>query len=121
MTIPSPTKDRAINAVNIFLGLCLFLTPLLFGFLGEKVAAASAWLTGGLIGFVALIALTDLDEWEECINLTLGLWVIISPWLFGFASVTYAMWSHVVIGLAVAILAAIEIRNLHRRPPSKTM
>jgi O-antigen/teichoic acid export membrane protein len=112
---PSPREGRVINALNVVLGLCLFLSPFLLGFTHQIAAATTAWLSGGLIAFTAFIALTDFEEWEEWINLIVGLWVTIAPWLFGFAGVTYAMWSHAGIGLAVAILAAVEIWKLHRK------
>jgi O-antigen/teichoic acid export membrane protein len=119
--LSSPGEGRAINALNVVLGLCLFLSPLLFGFTDQLAAATNAWLSGGLVAFTAFIALTDFEEWEEWINLVVGLWVTVSPWLFGFAGATYAMWSHASIGLAVTILAGIEIWKLHRNPPHGTV
>jgi hypothetical protein len=110
--------DRALNTMNILLGAALFLSPFLLGFTSDIAAAAHAWLSGALVGFVAFIALAELEEWEEWINLALGVWVIISPWLFGFHGVTHAMWAHVVLGAAVAIFAAAEIWKLHRSPPT---
>ena len=112
---------KAINATNALLGLSLFLSPFLFGFTSEQIAAASAWLSGPLIACIAFIALTELEEWDEWTNLLLGFWVAISPWLFGFAGVTYAKWSHVAIGVTVSILAAVEIWRLHRGPPTKML
>ena len=67
----SPREGRLINASNVVLGVVLVLSPLLFEFTFHGAAAASAWLNGWLIGFVALIALTDLEEWEEWTNLAL--------------------------------------------------
>jgi hypothetical protein len=115
---PPPREAKAINALNVVLGLCLFLSPLLFGFTGHPAAATNAWLSGGLIAFTGFIALTDFEEWEEWINVVIGVWVTVAPWLFGFAGVSYAMWSHVGIGAAVTILAAVEIWKLHRNPSS---
>lgn len=111
----SPREGRVINASNVILGIVLVLSPFLFEFTFHQTAAASAWLNGGLIGFVALIALTDLEEWEEWTNLALGCWVAVSPWLFRFDGVTAATWSHLSIGIAVAVLASLEIWKLHRK------
>ena len=110
-----PREGRVINASNVVLGVALVFSPFLFDFTSHGAAAASAWLNGGLIGFVALIALTDFEEWEEWTNLALGSWVAFSPWLFRFDGVTAARWSHVGIGIAVAVLAALEIWKLHRK------
>lgn len=39
------------------------------------------------------------------IQLILGVWVLISPWVLGFAELTPALWSNVVAGAVVAIVA----------------
>ena len=35
------------------------------------------------------------------VTLGLGLWVLISPWILGFAAYTPAMWSNVVVGVLI--------------------
>jgi hypothetical protein len=45
---------------------------------------------------------------EEWLNLVVGLWVLAAPWVLGFANTT-AMWVHVMIGVIVAAIAAIEL------------
>lgn len=40
-------------------------------------------------------------SWAE---LVLGVWVIASPWIFGFAG-TLGLWSNVVAGTVLAVLA----------------
>jgi hypothetical protein len=39
------------------------------------------------------------------INLLAGLWLIISPWVFGYANQPGALWNSIVIGIAITILA----------------
>src|SRR5947199_4934511 len=56
-------------------------------------------------------------EWEEWINLLLGLWVLVAPWALGFAESVGAMGNHVAVGIVVAALAAIELWLVHRKPP----
>jgi SPW repeat len=41
-----------------------------------------------------------------------GLWVLVSPWVLSFADTT-AMWVHIVIGIVVAVVAAIELWMMH--------
>jgi hypothetical protein len=117
-------KDRseltAINIVNAVLAALLFVSPWLFGFADQSTASWNAWVAGLVIGIVALAAIADVKEWEEWVNLALGLWVAASPWLLGFAAIAAAMWTHVLIGLGVAILAAVELWMLHNGPTTKT-
>ena len=106
----------AINIVNAIAAAFLFVSPWLFGFSGEQTVSWNAWISGLLIAGVALAAVVELQEWEEWVNLALGVWVAASPWLLGFAATVYAMWTHVGVGIAVAILAAVELWMIHQSP-----
>jgi hypothetical protein len=68
---------------------------------------------------VSIAALAALAAWKEWLNLTLGLWVLISPWALVFAQ-GKATKIHVLIGVIVAILVAtgsyIKIRRDGRHP-----
>jgi hypothetical protein len=61
---------------------------------------------GVIIAVAALAALARFQEWEEWVNVALGAWLVVSPYLLGFASVAAAFWNQVAVGLLVAILAA---------------
>ena len=104
----------AINIVNAIAAAFLFASPWLFGFSGEQAASWNAWVCGLLIASLALAAVAALQEWEEWASLVLGLWVAAAPWLLGFSGVANALWTHVGVGLAVAILAAVELWLIHR-------
>jgi uncharacterized membrane protein (DUF441 family) len=106
----------AINIVNAIAAAFLFISPWLFGFAGEPAASWNAWISGLLIAGLALAAVVELREWEEWINLLLGLWVAVAPWLVGFAGVASAMWIHVGVGVVVAILAAVELWLIRQSP-----
>ena len=109
----------AINIINAVLGAFLFVAPWLFAF--ESGAASwNAWIVGIAVVVFALAAVADLQEWEEWVNLALGLWLAVSPWVLGFAGLAAAMWTHVGAGLAVAILAAVELWLLHDGSPHVT-
>ena len=102
-------KESGVDIINLVLAVFLFLTPWIFGFVAGTAAAPNAWISGVIIGAVAIAALTSFAEWEEWVNLVLGLWVIVSPWVLGFATETAAKSAHVVVGLIVAALAAIKL------------
>jgi len=106
----------AINIINAIAAAFLFVSPWLFGFSGEQSPAWNAWISGLLIAGLALAAVASLQEWEEWINLALGLWVAVAPWLLGFAGITYALWTHVAVGIGVAILAAVELWLIRQSP-----
>jgi len=110
------TKETAIDLVNVVLGLCLVFAPWALGFTSEIGATRNAWIVGAAIALIALGALFAFREWEEWVNLALGVWAILAPWLLGFATVAAALYAHVIIGLIVAALAALDLWMIHNRP-----
>src|SRR3979490_1602322 len=106
------------DVANLVLGAFLFFSPWMFGFDAGKVSE-NAFVSGIVIAVLAIAALAAFAVWEEWLNLIVGLWVLISPWVLGFQGTT-AMTVHVIVGAAVAILAAIEIWILSQNPPRLT-
>jgi hypothetical protein len=87
----------------------------MFGFDAGK-ASENANIAGIVIAVLAIAALAAFAIWEEWLNLIVGLWTLVSPWVLGFQGTT-AMTVHVIIGAAVAILAAVEIWIMSQHPP----
>lgn len=111
------TNSKLCDVANLILGAVLFFSPWVFGF-ATGMPLKNAFVLGIVIAAVSIAALTALAVWEEWLNLILGLWVLVSPWVLGFAQGT-AMKVHVVIGVIVAILAAIELWILYQNPPGR--
>lgn len=111
-------QDKGIiDVVNLLLGAVLFLAPWLYGFADQMPAAWNAWITGAVMVILAAAAIFAFAEWEEWVNLVVGLWALVSPWVLGFAGQPSALRSHVVVGLVVAVLSAGEAWYFHRNPP----
>jgi len=114
ITWKNKSEFTAINLVNTVFGFALLAAPWLFGFSGETGATWTAVVLGALIALVALAAAIELREWEGWANVAFGVAAVVAPWLLGFSGVANAMWSHVGVGLAVAILAAVELWLMQR-------
>jgi hypothetical protein len=112
------TNAKLCDVANLILGAILFFSPWIFGFDAGR-ASENAHIAGIVIAALAIAALAAFAVWEEWLNLIVGLWTLVSPWVLGFQGTT-AMTVHVVIGIAVAILAAIELWLLHQFPPRLT-
>jgi heme/copper-type cytochrome/quinol oxidase subunit 3 len=110
--------DTLINGINAALGAILLISPWLIGFEAVQTPTWTAVIGGGIIAVMALAAFARLLEWEEWVNLVTGLCVAASPWLLGFTTLASAAWTHIIIGLLVALLAAIELLRAHRAPPA---
>jgi len=113
------TNARYCDVANLILGAFLFFSPWIFGFGGTK-AAENANIVGVIIAVLAIAALAAFAVWEEWLNLIVGLWTLISPWVVGFHDNTKAMTVSVVVGILVAILAAVEIWMTSSMPPRLT-
>ena len=107
-----------VDWINLILGLALIASPWVLGFTAGTVTL-NAVIGGFAIGVVAVAALAAFAQWEELVNLALGVWVLVSPFVLGFSTETIATWTHVAVGLAVAVLAAAELWLVTRQPPRK--
>jgi hypothetical protein len=95
--------------VNLVLAALLFISPWALGFTDHMLAARTAGASGIVIGFIALAAIVQFAEWEEWLNLLLGVWLIFAPWIVGFAGVAAAMRTHVALGVLIALFSAWEL------------
>ena len=118
MTALDERVDATLNAANVALGVILLISPWLLDFSGHQLATWNAVASGAVIAILTFAAFVRTREWEEWVDLVVGLWVIASPWLLGFAGVSSALWTHLIIGVLVTILTALELRRVHGTPPA---
>jgi hypothetical protein len=112
------TNAKYCDVANLVLGAILFVSPWLFAF-DAGLASQNAIISGIVIAVLSIAALSAFAVWEEWLNLIVGLWVIVSPWVLGFLGTT-ATTVHVIIGLIVAVLAAIELWIMYQNPPRQS-
>lgn len=96
------------------IGLALVLSPWILMFWPETAALRNAVLCGFALVFLEAVALTALRRWEEIANMALGLWLVVSPFVLGIANGA-ARGLFILAGLAVIVLAALELREIGRR------
>jgi hypothetical protein len=94
---------------GIALGVLIALSP---WFAGQTDSQVVIWITiaAGLwvIQFAGL-ELFDLERSEEAWLLICGLWLIASPFVLGYADSGTLIYWHVALGIAVVLLAALEL------------
>jgi hypothetical protein len=100
------------NLVSAVFALLLFLSPWLLGFSGET-AAWNAWISGAVLAAMSARAVVAFAEWEEWIELALGLWILASPFVLRFAAESSAGKVHLIVGSVVTLLAAVELWKEH--------
>jgi hypothetical protein len=112
------TNAKLCDVANLVLGAILFFSPWIFAF-DSGLSSQNAFISGIVIAALSIAALAAFAVWEEWLNLIVGLWVLISPWVLGFQGST-AMTVHVIIGIIVAVLAAVELWIMYQNPPRQT-
>ncbi|KIU52990.1 MULTISPECIES: SPW repeat protein [Nitrobacteraceae] len=119
--------EAFVDFINLALGGFLILSPWLLGF-KSQLGWHTSWMAGAAIGVVAIFSIADLFdtvsipaffESEEWINLTIGSWLAICPWVLNFNDDTMAMQVHLVVGIVVAAIGAVELWVIHHRPAEK--
>ncbi len=110
-------QDEVLNSVNLLLGIVLFMSPWSLGYTDQHTIAWNAWLCGGFVAGIVLLALTETWDWEEYSNLAVGVWIMVSPWALGFATMTAAMWTHLGIGFLVTALSGLGLWRLYHVEP----
>ena len=100
--------------INLICGVLLFISPWVLAFSGDMTPASTAWVGGIVIAVMGAVALAQFAEFEDWFALVAGVLVIIAPWVLGFAAMTYAVWTFVVLGLIVAVASVSEIWIVHR-------
>src|SRR5262245_17986387 len=76
-------RETVPDLYNLFLAAMLFVSPWLFRLTNEP-GKVDLWVTSIIIGLVSLAAIIAYRDWEEWLNVLMGLWLIVSPWLLGF-------------------------------------
>lgn len=115
------TGTRFQDYANFVLGVLLFISPWALGYSDHEMAARTAWSGGLIIGILSFAAIIKFAEWEEWINLLVGLAVMASPYVIGFGNVMHAVLAHYVIGVLVVLAAATELWAVHHPPHARMM
>ena len=105
-----------VLAINVFLmvaGLWLIFTAFAiryhigdvrFGYhIGSSPEVNQFWV-GVLVFVIALICAVNpsTSSWLSWVNVALGIWLVLAPFLLGYASLEVALWNEVILGAIVA-------------------
>ena len=101
----------------VVLGAIMFVTPFVFGDTSQSVAASAAYVLGVLVALGGLLNVAmDRAGALELVPGVLGVILFVSPWLFGFASVTAIAWFAWIV--AVLVVLAIGSQFAMRTRPT---
>lgn len=98
-------NQRWQDWVILVVGVWLFFAPFFIAYASANDAAAwNSYVIGALAAIFAASALwSPASKSEEWVNLVLGLWAIVAPFVFAFyATEPVAAWNMVVAGVLIA-------------------
>lgn len=84
------------------LGIWLMFAPAVFG--SESRMADNDHLVGALIATVAVIVMAEVIRAGRFLNVLLGAWIVLAPWLLSGAT-RGAKWNDVVAGIVLIVLS----------------
>lgn len=100
-------RETVPDVYNLFLAAVLFISPWLFK-LTNSQGKIDLWVTSAIIVVLSLAAIIVYRDWEEWINVLMGVWLIASPWLLGFPH-TRAMHLSIGFGVVIVLLALLDL------------
>src|SRR4051812_11227592 len=106
-----PISTRTHTIIGLVVGVALIVAPWLFGFADESGAAVKVPIFVGI--FILLSELTTTSPISPLklvpmrvhivLDVLTGIFLLASPWLFGFADLETNAWlPHVIVGILVA-------------------
>lgn len=93
------------------LGIAMAIAPFVLGYRDNSTAM---W-TSVILGIVVLVASAvegmDMQQakWEWWVAGIAGVLAVLAPFVFGFTALTMALWTFIILGVVVAILAGYEV------------
>lgn len=111
---PKWRSESILDIYNLTLATFLFVSPWLFAY-ARGNAQLDIWISSAAVAVTAVAAILAYANWKEWLNVLLGAWLIVSPWVLGFTH-TRAMHFSIGIGIAVAFMAIVELLAVNFRP-----
>ncbi|OYO32144.1 SPW repeat protein [Janthinobacterium sp. PC23-8] len=108
------------DQVILLLGLWLIVSPWALGYAQGSPQMINALVSGLVIAVLAAFDLYKTYFWAVIVNLLVGVWVAVSPWVLRLADQRAVLWNCLIAGVAVVVLALWELRTdpeLHKHWP----
>jgi hypothetical protein len=100
--------------VNLGFGLWVMVSPWtiahVMGSLDSSTGMTEAimwnhYATGAAVVLLTAAALGSSRQWEEWLNIALGIWLLVSPWVIGFTTSAALMLNAAVVGGLIVVFA----------------
>ena len=110
MAVHLSTK-RWQDQVILLLGIWLFISPFVLGYPTSSPPAINAFIAGAVMAVLAAFDLYKTYVWAVLLNIVIGAWVAVSPWMVGVVQDRPMTSSLLVVGIATIVLGLWELRT----------
>ena len=105
------TIRRWQDRVILLIGIWLILSPLVFGYPSTSAPAINTYVAGVIMALLAAFDHYKTYVWAVVLNIVIGAWVAVSPWLVGTVPDRPMTTSLLVSGIAAIVLGLWELRS----------
>ena len=105
LSIHRPWEDW----ISMLLGVLIGFSPWLAEQQHDQAIIWNAVLVGALVLGLAQLEYVSMRRWQAIGEIACGLWLIASPFTFGYAGAGTLRYWHFVLGAIVALLAVLEL------------
>ena len=101
---PHSSQLRVASGLNFIAGIYLLISAWIGAVNGGS--RANGIIFGIIVAILAAMRFSEsTGKWASVINALIGIWLIISPWVYGSAGDGY-MWNSIIVGIIMLILGA---------------
>ena len=112
------STKRWQDGVILLLGIWLVISPWAFGYPNDSPPAINAVIAGAIMAILAAFDLYKTYIWAVLLNIVIGAWVAVSPWLVQTLPDRGMSANLLIVGIATIVLGLWELRSdpeLHRQ------
>jgi hypothetical protein len=106
VTTDTPAAKPA-STIALLAGIWLFVSPWVYG-AAASPNAWNSWIAGALIFIFAATRLSRSPAGVSWLNVILGIWTFVSPWVYGYTGNTGRFINSLCVGVIVFVAAMIS-------------
>lgn len=93
------------------LGIVMVIAPFVQGYRDHPMAMWTSVILGVIVLAASILEGMDIKQakWEWWVAGAAGLLAVIAPFVFGFTALTMALWTFVIVGVVIVLLAGYEV------------
>lgn len=114
--------QKTLSWLVALVGLWELIAAFVLGYSATPAALWNAVIIGLaliILGIWAAVSKQEVtDKTLDWINVVLGIWLIIAPFLLGYTAVKAAVWNDVIVGIVVIVLAGWGVVAISHQHPT---